>query len=56
LTHQVLTDAQWKVIEPFCLGKKSDPGQTGGDVQVAASDRKFLWKNPKKQRYRNALL
>jgi len=34
LTRQVLTDAQWKIIEPFCLGKKSDPGQTGGDTRL----------------------
>lgn len=29
LTRRVLTDAQWAIIEPFCLGKSSDPGQTG---------------------------
>lgn len=27
----VLTDAQWELIEPHCLGKASDPGQTGRD-------------------------
>ena len=30
----VLTDAQWKAIAPHCLGKVSDPGQTGGDSRV----------------------
>lgn len=29
MTRCVLTDAQWAIIEPFCLGKTSDPGQTG---------------------------
>ena len=31
LTRRVLSDAQWEIIEPFCLGKKSDPGQTARD-------------------------
>ena len=26
----VLTDAQWAEMEPHCLGKKGDPGRTGG--------------------------
>ena len=34
MTRQILTDAQWQIIEPFCLGKKSDPGQTGGDTRL----------------------
>ena len=29
-----LTDAQWAKIEPFCLGKPSDPGRTGGDGRL----------------------
>jgi len=29
-----LTDAQWTVIEPYCLGKSADPGQTGGDPRL----------------------
>jgi transposase len=29
-----LNDAQWAIIEPFCLGKKSDPGQTGRDPRL----------------------
>ena len=24
-----LTDAQWAKMQPFCLGKASDPGRTG---------------------------
>ena len=30
----VLTDRQWSIIEPLCLGKKSDPGRTGGDGRL----------------------
>lgn len=30
----VITDAQWKKMEPHCLGKKSDPGRTGGDGRL----------------------
>ncbi len=29
-----LTDAQWAGIEPHCLGKKTDPGRTGGDARL----------------------
>ena len=29
LTRRVLTNAQWAIIEPYCLGKSTDPGQTG---------------------------
>ena len=34
MTRRVLTDAQWAIIEPFCLGKTSDPGQTGRDPRL----------------------
>ncbi len=34
MTRRVLNDAQWAIIEPFTLGKKSDPGQTGGDPRL----------------------
>jgi len=34
LTRRVISDAQWGIIEPFCLGKKSDPGQTGRDARL----------------------
>jgi transposase len=30
----ILTDAQWARMEPHCLGKKSDPGRTGGDGRL----------------------
>ena len=29
-----LTDAQWVKMEPFCLGKPSDPGRTGSDGRL----------------------
>src|SRR5208283_1007325 len=32
----VLTDAQWARMEPHCLGKRTDPGRSGGD------NRRFL--------------
>jgi len=34
LTRRVLTDVQWAIMEPHCLGKKSDPGQTGRDPRL----------------------
>ena len=34
MTRRVLNDAQWAIIEPFTLGKKSDPGQTGRDPRL----------------------
>ena len=30
----VLTDAQWRKMEPFGLGKPNDPGRTGGDNRL----------------------
>ncbi len=30
----ILTDAQWAKMEPFCLGKPTDPGRTGGDARL----------------------
>jgi transposase len=30
----VLTDAQWRGMEPHCLGKPTDPGRTGGDGRL----------------------
>lgn len=29
-----LTDAQWEKMEPYCLGKSSDPGWTGSDRRL----------------------
>lgn len=34
MTRRVLTVAQWAMIEPFCLGKATDPGQTGRDPRL----------------------
>ncbi|MBL4918777.1 transposase [Szabonella alba] len=34
MTRRALTDAHWAIIEPFCLGKSSDPGQTGRDPHL----------------------
>ena len=34
MTRFVLADAQWALIEPHCLGKTSDPGQTGRDLRL----------------------
>jgi transposase len=34
LTRRVLSDAHWAIIEPFTLGKKRDPGQTGCDPRL----------------------
>ena len=34
MTRRVLTDAQWAIIEPYCLGKLSDPGRTGRDPRL----------------------
>ena len=34
MTRKVLTDAQWALMEPHCLGRKSDPGRTGGDGRL----------------------
>ena len=31
LPRRVLPNAQWAIIEPYCLGKPTDPGQTGRD-------------------------
>jgi transposase len=30
MARMILTDEQWALMEPDCLGKKSDPGRTGG--------------------------
>ena len=34
MTRRVLTDALWAIIEPHCLGKPTDPGQTGRDPRL----------------------
>ncbi|HXR93676.1 MAG TPA: transposase, partial [Steroidobacteraceae bacterium] len=30
----ILNDAQWAAMEPFGLGKPSDPGRTGADNRL----------------------
>jgi transposase len=30
----IITDRQWAVMEPHCLGKATDPGRTGGDARL----------------------
>lgn len=30
----VITDLQWARMEPCCLGRKLDPGRTGGDGRL----------------------
>jgi transposase len=30
----VISDAQWVLMEPHCLGKKTDPGRSGGDARL----------------------
>ena len=30
----IITNRQWEKVEPHCLGKKSDPGRTGGDPRL----------------------
>ena len=30
----VITDRQWTLMDPHCLGKKTDPGRTGGDGRL----------------------
>ena len=34
MTRLCLTDRQWSLIEPHCLGKKSDPGRSGTDNRM----------------------
>ena len=30
----IISDRQWALMEPHCLGKKTDPGRTGGDGRL----------------------
>jgi transposase len=34
MTRMILSDGQWALIEPHCLGKATDPGRTGGDPRL----------------------
>ena len=29
-----LTDVEWEKMQPFCRGKSTDPGRTGGDTRL----------------------
>ena len=42
MVRMVLTDAQWAKMAPHCLGKKSDPGRSGGDNRLFLEA--VLWK------------
>lgn len=41
MTRLCLTDHQWSLIEPHCLGKKSDPGRSGTDNRMFVEG--ILW-------------
>jgi transposase len=41
MTRLCLTDRQWLLIEPYCLGKKSDPGRSGTDNRMFVEG--ILW-------------
>jgi transposase len=30
----MISDKQWELIKPHCLGKKSDPGRSGSDARL----------------------
>ena len=30
----MMSDKQWELIQPHCLGKKSDPGRSGSDARL----------------------
>ncbi len=34
MARYILQDNQWEKIASLCCGKKSDPGQTGGDARL----------------------
>jgi transposase len=34
MTRLCVTDQQWSLIEPHCLGKPSDPGRSGTDNRM----------------------
>jgi transposase len=42
MIRTVLTDTQWEKMASHCLGKKSDPGRTGGDNRMFLEA--VLWK------------
>ena len=34
MIRTTLTDAQWEIIAPHCLGRESDPGRTGPEPRL----------------------
>ena len=34
MIRTALTDAQWEIIAPHCLGRECDPGRTGPDPRL----------------------
>lgn len=34
LARRILTDLQWSLMQPYCLGQEGQPGQTGGDTRL----------------------
>ena len=43
MIRTVLTDDQWHKMEPYCLGKASDPGRSGRDNRLFLEA--VLWKS-----------
>ena len=43
MIRTVLRDDQWAKMEPFCLGKPSDPGRTGNNNRLFVEA--VLWKS-----------
>jgi transposase len=57
LIRTTLTDAQWKIIAPHCLGRECDPGRTGPDPRLFVEA--VLWiakstRRPSAQAYEEA--
>ena len=42
MIRTILNDAQWALMEPFCLGKPSDPGRSGDNNRLFVEA--VLWK------------
>ena len=42
MIRTVLTNAQWRKMEPHCLGKRTDPGRSGADNRLFMEA--VLWK------------
>ncbi len=34
MDRDILTDARWAKMEPYCLGKRTDPGRSGRDNRL----------------------